>query len=75
VRPRVRPALLLVLAGTIGLACGAGAPDAGGTITVFAAASLTEAFTDIGAAFEAAKPGTDVRFAFAASSDLARQLL
>ena len=52
---------------------GPGDPTAG-SITVFAAASLTEAFTTIGADFEAANPGTEVRFNFAASSALATQL-
>jgi molybdate transport system substrate-binding protein len=46
-----------------------------GGITVFAAASLTEAFTAIGTAFEAAHPGTSVRFDFGASSTLAQQIL
>ncbi|HSN40834.1 MAG TPA: molybdate ABC transporter substrate-binding protein [Burkholderiales bacterium] len=44
-----------------------------GTITVFAAASLTDALTDIGKAYEA-KSGTHVVFSFAASSVLARQI-
>lgn len=42
-----------------------------GTITVFAAASLTEAFTQIGRDFEAANPGKRVIFNFAGSSALA----
>jgi molybdate transport system substrate-binding protein len=45
-----------------------------GTITVLAAASLTEAFTTIGKQFEAAHPGTKVKFSFAASSALAQQI-
>ena len=40
------------------------------TITVFAASSLTDAFTEIGADFEASNPGTTVEFSFGASSDL-----
>jgi molybdate transport system substrate-binding protein len=44
------------------------------TLTVFAASSLTDAFTEIGAAFEAANPGTDVAFNFGSSSTLATQL-
>jgi molybdate transport system substrate-binding protein len=47
----------------------------GGSITVFAAASLKESFTAIGQAFEAANPGTTVRFTFAASSALAQQIV
>jgi molybdate transport system substrate-binding protein len=46
---------------------------AGGSVTVFAAASLTESFTTIGQNFEAANPGTKVTFNFAGSSALATQ--
>jgi len=45
-----------------------------GTVVVFAAASLTEAFTALGAAFETEHPGTTVTFNFASSSALAQQL-
>ncbi|CCH30049.1 molybdate ABC transporter substrate-binding protein [Actinosynnema sp. NPDC047251] len=45
-----------------------------GDVTVFAAASLTETFTKLGEGFEAAHPGTKVKFNFAGSSALARQL-
>ncbi|WP_434743861.1 molybdate ABC transporter substrate-binding protein [Micromonospora sp. SH-82] len=45
-----------------------------GTVTVFAAASLTSAFTTIGTQFEAAHPGVVVRFNFAGSSGLATQI-
>jgi molybdate transport system substrate-binding protein len=45
------------------------------TVTVFAAASLTEAFRTIGKDFEAAHPGTKVDFNFAGSSTLARQIV
>jgi len=44
------------------------------TLTIFAAASLTDAFEEIGTAFEAANPGVEVLFSFAGSSDLATQL-
>jgi molybdate transport system substrate-binding protein len=43
-------------------------------LTVFAASSLREAFTDLGHAFEAAHPGTHVRFQFAGSQALRTQL-
>ncbi|TYB44786.1 molybdate ABC transporter substrate-binding protein [Actinomadura chibensis] len=46
----------------------------GGTLTVFAAASLTETFGALGKAFEASHPGVRVRFAFGGSSTLARQI-
>lgn len=45
------------------------------TLTVLAAASLTESFTEIGAAFEAAHPGVTVEFNFAGSQQLAEQLV
>jgi molybdate transport system substrate-binding protein len=45
-----------------------------GTITVFAAASLTGTFTEIGKQFEAAHPGDTVKFSFGASSTLATQI-
>ena len=44
------------------------------SVTVFAAASLVEAFTDIGSAFEDEHPGTRVQLNFASSSDLATQI-
>ncbi|OIQ78710.1 molybdate-binding periplasmic protein precursor [mine drainage metagenome] len=52
-----------------------GSSHVGGTLTVFAAASLTGTFTALGHAFEAAHPGTTVRFSFAGSSTLAQQIL
>jgi molybdate transport system substrate-binding protein len=45
-----------------------------GTITVFAAASLTETFTQLGKQFEAAHPGDTVKFSFGPSSGLAEQI-
>ena len=44
------------------------------TLTVFAAASLTDAFTEIGNAFEAVNPGVTVRFNFAGSQALRTQI-
>jgi molybdate transport system substrate-binding protein len=44
------------------------------TLTVFAAASLKGTFTEIGADFEVAHPGTTVAFSFAGSSDLVTQI-
>ena len=48
--------------------------DLSGSITVFAAASLKATFTEIGAEFEKAHPGTKVAFNFAGSSDLVAQI-
>jgi molybdate transport system substrate-binding protein len=45
-----------------------------GDITVFAAASLTEAFTDVGAAFTEANPDATATFSFDASSALVQQI-
>ena len=44
------------------------------TLTVFAAASLTGAFVDLGKAFEAANPGVTVIFNFAGSQALRTQI-
>ena len=45
-----------------------------GDITVFAAASLTESFTEIGEAFSAANPDATATFSFDASSALVQQI-
>ena len=56
-------------------ACSSGSSgDSNGTLTVFAASSLTGAFTQIGKDFGAAHPGTTVTFNFAASDDLSSQI-
>ncbi len=44
------------------------------TLTVLAAASLTESFTEMGALFESQNPGVTVVFSFAGSQALAEQL-
>ncbi|TDC65658.1 molybdate ABC transporter substrate-binding protein [Actinomadura sp. GC306] len=67
--------LLLALAGCGEVDEGASSGAGGGrTLTVFAAASLTEAFTELGKAFEGSHPGVRVRFGFAGSSTLAQQI-
>lgn len=45
-----------------------------GDVTVLAASSLTEAFTDIGELYERQHAGTDVTFSFNSSSTLATQI-
>jgi molybdate transport system substrate-binding protein len=45
-----------------------------GTITVFAAASLKETFTQLGQQFQTAHPSDTVKFSFGASSTLATQI-
>ncbi|WP_244524192.1 molybdate ABC transporter substrate-binding protein [Blastococcus sp. DSM 46786] len=72
-------ATVLALAGCGGSASsgGPGAPGDGGltgTLTVFAAASLTDVFTELGGRLEDEHPRLDVRFSFAGSSALATQL-
>lgn len=51
-----------------------GASGKAGTVTVFAAASLKAAFTEIAGRFEDANPGTDVTLSFAGSADHATQI-
>ena len=46
-----------------------------GDITVFAAASLTDAFTELGTTFESENPDASVEFNFGASSALREQIL
>jgi molybdate transport system substrate-binding protein len=79
--------LLLALAlalGSLLAACGgatqptarhSGPGSSSGTITVLAAASLTEAFTQIGEDFEAKNLGSTVSFSFGSSATLATQIV
>ena len=72
-----RALLAALLAATLGSwTPGARAADGPGKplVTVFAAASLSDAFKAIGAAFEAAHPGVTVQFNFAGSSTLVQQI-
>jgi molybdate transport system substrate-binding protein len=80
------PVLLLMVASLIFAGCvlvaapspaarpGAAASADAVTLHVFAAASLTEAFGEIGQDFTAAHPGTEVVFNFAGSNQLATQI-
>jgi molybdate transport system substrate-binding protein len=61
-----------ILAGCTGVS--SAARSGPGTLTVFAASSLTEAFSEIGASFERANPGADVTFSFASSRTLRTQI-
>lgn len=49
--------------------------SASGSITIFAAASLKNTFTELGKEFESENPGTTVAFSFAGSSDLVAQII
>lgn len=82
-RSRRTAVAVLVAAGLAVAGCGAvddrtagGSGDGRvtGTVTVFAAASLTESFTRIGKDFEAANPGSRVTLNVAGSSALANQI-
>lgn len=69
---------LRVLLAGVGVALLAGCGADGGAprvLNVFAAASLTDAFTAVGARFEADNPGVEVRLNSAGSSDLAQQIV
>ena len=76
VRPRT--VVLALLVPVLIAACGApvavGGHRAPATLTVFAASSLRNAFTEIGADFERTHPGVSVRFSFAGSADLVEQI-
>jgi len=79
-----RFAAVLALASLVATACPDDGPDAasgdtasaleGVDLTVSAASSLTEAFTEIGDAFESANPGVSVTFNFGPSDGLATQI-
>ncbi|HEU5356675.1 MAG TPA: molybdate ABC transporter substrate-binding protein [Actinocrinis sp.] len=67
-----------------GAAAAAGSPSSGassstspltGTVTVFAAASLTGTFTQLGKDFQAAHPGVTVKFNFGGSDTLAASIV
>jgi molybdate transport system substrate-binding protein len=68
-------AALLLLTGACGDDDDAAGAAVDGSITVFAAASLTDAFTELGTAFEEVNPGTVAEFNFGASSSLREQIL
>ena len=70
--------VLALLVVTFVAACGTGSAtssaDGPRELNVFAAASLTEAFTELGDRFTAEHPGVTVAFNFAGSNDLVTQL-
>jgi molybdate transport system substrate-binding protein len=84
---KVRSLALLLLLGVIVLAgcggsrsaggnggSGGGGGEHGGTLTILAASSLTDAFGELGKTFEQQNPGTTVQTSFGASSDLLAQI-
>jgi molybdate transport system substrate-binding protein len=81
VRSRIRLAAVLAVAALVLAACGGGDDSGGGSgagspaeLRVFAAASLTAAFTELGQRYAAANGGTRVTFNFAGSQALATQI-
>src|SRR2546429_3948753 len=72
-RSRVTAGLIAILLAACAGQRAPAAPTAS-TLTVFAASSLTDAFTRIGADFQTAHPGTTVHLTFAGSSTLAAQI-
>lgn len=77
---RMRPGFLItaLVALLAAAACGSDGTARDGAapadVTVFAAASLTTAFTELGDAFTAANPGAEVTLSFAGSSELVAQI-
>ena len=53
---------------------GGGGEKQGGTLTILAASSLTNAFGELAKDFEKQNPGTEVKMSFGASSDLLTQI-
>ena len=67
------PAMLAAGCGSSSSANGSSAAQ-GGTLNVFAASSLTEAFTELAPTFESQNPGWKVRLNFLGSDELAAQI-
>ncbi len=74
-----RLALILAVSTLALTSCGPGAPSQSSasspvTLTVFAAASLTQAFEEIGRNFQSQHPGVHITFSFAGSQALRTQI-
>jgi molybdate transport system substrate-binding protein len=65
---------LVSCGGSDGAAAGEGGRGDGGTLTVFAASSLTDAFGELAKTFEEQNPGTEVNQSFESSSTLLTQI-
>ena len=65
---------VVLLGGCASTATGSSGGGVSGEISVFAAASLTESFTQIGRDFQVAHSGVKVKFNFGGSSALAQQI-
>lgn len=78
VRSGWRSLLAVPMLLAVSVSCGSeggGTDGSPGEVVVFAAASLTEAFTELGEAFAEAHPDVTVTFNFAASSELVAQIV
>ena len=73
-RARIALAAVLLIGTVAGCGSSKQAATGGGKLTVFAAASLKKAFSEIGERFTTDNPGSDVEFSFAGSADLVTQL-
>jgi len=69
-----RLAVTFMLCATL-VSCSSDDSTASEKVTVFATASLVDAFTEIATAFETANPDVRIEFNFASSSDLATQII
>jgi molybdate transport system substrate-binding protein len=72
---RIRRCVTVIAAVLLLAGCGAAGPAGSRTVTVLAAASLTDVFTELETTFEAAHPGVDVVLGFGSSADLAQQVV
>jgi molybdate transport system substrate-binding protein len=76
----MRNRVVLVVAAILLAACGSSSgnastsPSIGGTVSVFAAASLTAAFNALGSSFQGANAGVSMKFNFAGTPTLVTQL-
>jgi molybdate transport system substrate-binding protein len=73
-RTRALATVLCVVLAAAVAACGSGGDSSAQSITVYAAASLKNSFTQVGEQFQHENPGASVQFNFAGSSDLVTQL-
>jgi molybdate transport system substrate-binding protein len=71
---RIRVLSVCVATTLLASCSGSAGTTLGGTVAVFAAASLTDSFKALGAAFQAAHPGTTVQFNFSGSPTLVTQI-
>jgi molybdate transport system substrate-binding protein len=71
-----RVAVALAAVALVATGCGSGGdPSEQRTLTVLAASSLTDTFTDLAAQFEAAHPGVEVKLVLGSSATLAQQTI